>query len=229
MCGRFALTSTPEALAERFGLSVLPVWAPRYNVAPEQTLCAIRQGDARPEAVSLRWGWVPAWARDANATPRPINARFETVAEKPSFRDAYAARRCLVPIDGWYEWEKIGGGRQPYWHAVPGESLLVVAALWEHWEGVDGEERESGVLLTVPSVGAAAEHHPRMPLVLAPGSVAPWLEGDEATPSLAALFDASLATRLTTEPVHPRVGSVANDDPSCLERVAPPPRQVSLF
>ena len=140
MCGRFTLTSTPEALAERFGLDSTPSCAPRYNIAPGQDVLAVRaqRGGSRG-ADLVRWGLVPAWSDPASARASLlINARSETAAQRPAFRDAFRARRCIVPASGFYEWAERGDYRQPYWIAPADRAPLGIAALWERWIAPDG-------------------------------------------------------------------------------------------
>src|SRR5262245_10994329 len=133
MCGRFTLTSTPEALAERFGLESPPSAAPRFNIAPGQQVLAVRaRGDGTRRAEALRWGLVPPWSSPGQGPPL-INARSETAAERPAFRDAFRARRCIVPASGFYEWADLGGYRQPYWIARPDGAYFGIAGLWGRW------------------------------------------------------------------------------------------------
>jgi putative SOS response-associated peptidase YedK len=140
MCGRFTLASTPESLARRFGLAAPPELGPRWNVAPGQTVLAVRTGaEGLRAGVWLRWGLVPAWSQAPDTGARWINARIETIAEKPAFRDAVRARRCLVPADAFYEWADHGGFRQPYRIALESAAAFAFAGVWERWRGAGGE------------------------------------------------------------------------------------------
>jgi putative SOS response-associated peptidase YedK len=231
MCGRFTLTSTPEELARRFGLSEAPRCAPRYNVAPGQDVLAVRRGaeSAAPRAGPLRWGLVPPWAEGPEVGARMINARAETVATKPAFRDAFRARRCIVPADGFYEWADRGGFTQPYWIGPRDGRLLGIAALWERWRSPAGDALESCALLTTAARGPVSELHDRMPAILAPAEYACWLDpaGDPA--DLADLLRPPADDALAFHPVGTRVNRVEVDDPSCAAPVPEPPRQPSLF
>jgi putative SOS response-associated peptidase YedK len=172
MCGRFALHSSPEVVALQFGLAALPPVAPRYNVAPGGPVLVVRAGpDGAPQAVEMRWGLVPHWARDPAIGARLINARAESLAVKPAFRDAYRARRCLVPASGFYEWKSERGRRHPYYvHPAQGE-LFAFAALWERWRDL-----ETCCIVTTESNRALRAVHDRMPVILASGDYAHWLE-----------------------------------------------------
>jgi putative SOS response-associated peptidase YedK len=229
MCGRFTLTSTPEALAERFGLDAPPALAPRYNIAPGQDVLAIRaHGEAR-SGDWLRWGLVPAWSTGATPSGPPlINARAETAAERPAFRDAYRARRCIVPASGFYEWAARGDFRQPYWIAPRDGVPFGIAALWERWNAPDGARLETCALLTTAATSQIAELHPRMPAILAPDAYAAWLAPATDAAALADLVRPNpLAWAL--RPVGTRVNRVEHDDATLLDAVPEPPRQPSLF
>ena len=144
MCGRYTLTCTPEVLAEAFGLEATPDFHPRYNVAPSQGVACVRvQHQTRiREAVTLRWGLIPSWAGDPAMGMKLINARAETVAEKPSFRKPFRERRCLVPADGYYEWKREGARKQPYHIRLNSECPFAFAGLWDRWTGEDGKTIE---------------------------------------------------------------------------------------
>jgi len=230
MCGRFTLTSTPEALAERFGLAEPPHCAPRYNVAPGQDVLAIRAGsDGARRAEPLRWGLVPPWSDSPAVGARGINARAETAAHKPAFRDAYRARRCIVPACGFYEWADRGDLRQPYWIGRVDGSPLGIAGLWERWRAPGGAALESCALITTAANARIALLHSRMPAILAPGAYAAWLDPACDVAELAALLHPPPPDALDYYPVATRVNRVEIDDPTCLEPVPEPPRQPSLF
>src|SRR5258706_10599937 len=151
MCGRFAFHSPHETTAQLFGLGEdFPDVAPRWNVAPGTDIAVVRQGgDGRRELVQVRWGLVPSWAKERSIGQRLVNARAETLAEKPAFRTAFRRRRCLVPADGYYEWRTVAGGKQPYYvHALSGQPFAL-AGLWEHWvDPASGELLDSCVIVT---------------------------------------------------------------------------------
>ncbi len=229
MCGRFTLTSTPEGLADRFGLPTPPSFRPRFNIAPGQDVLAVRAdaGGVR-RAEPLRWGLVPACSDPASAGAR-INARAETAAQRPAFRDAFRARRCIVPASGFYEWADRGDFHQPYWIAPHDGGLLGIAGLWERWVAPDGARLESCALLTTAANARVAELHDRMPAILAPHDYAAWLDPAREIAALAALLAPLAPDALFARPVGTRVNRIENDDAACLEAVAEPPRQPSLF
>jgi putative SOS response-associated peptidase YedK len=230
MCGRFTLTSTPEALAERFGLDAPPSCAPRYNIAPGQEILAIRAPREGARAADLlRWGLVPSWSDPASARAPHINARSETAAQRPAFRDAFRSRRCIVPASGFYEWAHRGDFRQPYWIAPRDGAPLGIAGLWESWAAPDGAPLESCALLTTAANARIAELHPRMPAILAPSAYGDWLDPELDVASLAALLAPLPTDALALRPVGTRVNRVEYDDAACLEAVPEPPSQPSLF
>jgi putative SOS response-associated peptidase YedK len=231
MCGRFTLTSTPESLARRFGLRAPPDFAPRYNVAPGQTVLAVRRdADGLRAGVWLRWGLVPAWSQAPDTGARWINARIETVAEKPAFRDAVRARRCLVPADAFYEWADHGGFKQPYRIALENAAAFAFAGVWERWRGTGGETLESCAIVTTAAGPALRALHDRMPVLLPEHEHTAWLDPSQG--ELAALLE-----RLRTAPepafaVHPvglRVNDIRNYDAACAAPAPAAPRQASLF
>src|SRR3989449_488160 len=178
MCGRYTLKTPVERLSEKFQFpEVLPL-KPRYNIAPSQWVAVFRllPGDPDRKLAMLRWGLLPAWVKDPAKVQQPINAKAETAAEKPMFRDAFKRRRCLVPADGFYEWKQDGGRKQPvYIHMRDGEPFAI-AGLWEHWEGQDGQVIESCTLLTTEPNDLLAPVHNRMPVILDPKDYAQWLD-----------------------------------------------------
>lgn len=230
MCGRFTLTSSPEELARRFGLEGPLELSPRYNIAPGQDVLAVRVRDDARRADSLRWGLVPPWAKDPSVGYRMINARVETAASKPAFRDALRERRCLVPADGFYEWADRGGFKQPYYIAAADGLPLGFAGLWERWRDPDGALLESCSLLTTDAAPPLRDLHDRMPIVVAPERYADWL--DPAPREVAALLAQVRAEALAVFEFHPvstRVNSADLDDPACIAVAPEPPRQESLF
>jgi putative SOS response-associated peptidase YedK len=170
MCGRYALHSNPEVVALLFGLSEVPAYAPRYNIAPSAQVLVIKNN----EAAMVRWGLVPRWAKDPSIGARMNNARAETVAEKPSFREAYRKRRCLIPANGFYEWKTEGGRKQPYYIYPSGRVLFAFAGLWEQWTDL-----LTCAVITTDSNEKMAAVHERMPVILPPAEYSAWLEGGE--------------------------------------------------
>jgi putative SOS response-associated peptidase YedK len=236
MCGRFLLTAPPEALQRLFGFLELPNLAPRYNVAPSQAVAAmIRDDRAQRHFRWMRWGLVPSWAKEARRAAPLINARAETVAEKPSFRDAFAQRRCVVFADGFYEWRQ-GGNRQPYCVRLADTSPFAFAAIWEPaaGEGADAPPPEFDrgcALITTEANAKMAEVHHRMPVILPPEAVAAWLDPAAARDDLEALLRPLPDAAVTLTPVSKRVNSVREDDAGLLrqEELPAAPSQLDLF
>ncbi len=181
MCGRFAFYSPTEATAALFGVSSVPEVKPRYNIAPTQTIAAVRvNADDSRELALLRWGLVPFWAKDPSIGNRMINARAETVAEKPSFRAAYRERRCLILADGFYEWRKEADGKTPYYISLASGEPFAFAGLWEDWHAKDtGEALQSTAIITTAANEFMNQLHHRMPVVLEKDAADRWLDGDE--------------------------------------------------
>jgi putative SOS response-associated peptidase YedK len=239
MCGRYSITTAPEAIRRLFAVSDMINLEPRYNMAPMQSAPVIRERDGARHMDMLRWGLVPSWAPDESRAASLINARSETVAEKPAFRDAYQKRRCLVPADGFYEWRKLGRDKQPYRVSLEGNRPFAFAGLWERWSR-GAEPVETFTLLTTDADPRIAHIHHRMPVMLAEvAAFASWLEGDAAErESVLKAYDGE---DLVFTPVSSRVGNVRNDDAGLLQPVEEPeeptvqedempaPRQGSLF
>ena len=174
MCGRFAQKSSAKKISKQFKVEEVPPLVERYNVAPTQAVLAVREASDGREALFFKWGLVPRWAKDPGIGHKLINARAETVTEKPSFRDAFARRRCLVPLDGFYEWARRGDRKRPfYFHMKDGEPFAV-AGLWERWEG-DGGPLETCTLLTTEANELLAPYHDRMPVIVGPEDYDLWL------------------------------------------------------
>ena len=180
MCGRFNLTTPTDSLRALFGFDEMPNLPPRYNIAPTQDVAVVRLAGAerRPAFALLRWGLIPAWAKDVSIGSRMINARAETVAEKPAFRNAFRRRRCLIPADGFYEWEKRpDGAKQPWRITLESGAPFAFAGLWEHWSGADGSEAESCTIVTTAAADSIARIHERMPVILDRADFPAWLSG----------------------------------------------------
>jgi putative SOS response-associated peptidase YedK len=170
MCGRFVLHSRPDVVALYFGLSQVPAYAPRYNIAPGAQVLVVR-GEG---AALARWGLVPHWAKDPSIGAKMINARAETAAHKPAFRDAYRLRRCLIPANGFYEWQRGPKGKQPYCIVPARDELFAFAGLWERWRDL-----ETCTILTTEANEAVRPIHDRMPVIVARESQREWLQGRE--------------------------------------------------
>jgi len=171
MCGRFALASSAEAIADYFDCDPPAQFAPRYNIAPTTPVLA----RAASGLTFYRWGLVPSWAKEISFGNRMFNARAETVAEKPSFRAAFRRRRCLVPATGFYEWQKKGEYKQPYFCHL-NHRLFSFAGIWEYWQDGAGNELQSCAILTTAAVGTMAQIHQRMPVVIRHQHHASWLD-----------------------------------------------------
>lgn len=218
MCGRFTLLTPGESLAVQFELPAAPQLAPRYNIAPTQPVAAVRVDDAgRRELTHLHWGLIPAWSKDPGMGARMINARSETVAEKPAFRAAFKYRRCLIPADGFYEWQKLNGKKQPIYIRAQDGGVLAIAGIWERWTSPDGSEIESCSLLTTDPNELLQPIHNRMPVIIAPADYDAWLDPKVQRPEvLQPLLRSYPAALMTAYPVTPLVNSPFNDTPDCI-------------
>jgi len=223
MCGRFTLRKPQGVLVEEFGLTAAPEMSPRYNVAPTQAIQAVRQTPAGDrELVEMRWGF----AGTADGSNRLINARVETAATKPTFRDAFRSRRCLIPADGFLEWQRAGRRKQPYLIERRDHGLLAMAGLWQRWDEGGGPV-ESCTILTMPANELLRDLHDRMPVILPRSAYEAWLNPELSDPKrLQELIHPYPSEELTAVPVSPRVNSPENDDARCLE---PATAQRTLF
>ena len=219
MCGRFAKRSPAKKVAKQFKVEEVPPLAERYNVAPAQTVLAVREASDGREATLLKWGLVPRWAKDSGIGNKLINARSETVTEKPSFREAFTRRRCLIPADGFFEWARRGERKRPfYFHMRDGEQFAI-AGLWERWEG-DGKPLETCTLLTTEANELLAPYHDRMPVILRPEDYETWLDpGLRVTERLRALLRPYSHVEMSAYAVGALVNSPSNDTPRCVEPV----------
>ncbi|PZR96764.1 MAG: DUF159 family protein [Stutzerimonas stutzeri] len=180
MCGRYAVTLPPEAMREAFAYREQPNFPPRYNIAPTQPVPVVRLDEGRRQFILMRWGFIPGWVKDPKDYPLVINVRSESASEKPSFRAALARRRCLMPADGFYEWHRLGEGRQqenrPYLFRKPDRGIFAFAALWETWHSPDGSEIDTVAIVTGPANGQMAAIHHRSPVVVPPEAFDAWLD-----------------------------------------------------
>ena len=177
MCGRFALSATPQEVRAVFDFIETPNFPPRFNIAPTQPVATVRMIGGGRRFALVRWGLVPGWVKDPASFSLLLNARAETAAQKPSFRAAMRHRRCLIPASGFYEWHRPdGGAKQPYWIRPRDGGVVAFAGLWEEWCDPDGGEIETGTVLTVPSNSAISWIHHRMPAVIAPKDFDTWLD-----------------------------------------------------
>ncbi len=218
MCGRFTLTVSGRVLAELFDVEAVPELDARYNIAPSQPVLAARIGaSSRREVISLRWGLIPSWADDPSIGNRMINARAEGVASKPSFRSAVRRRRCLIAADGFFEWRKVAGGKQPYLIRFADGRPFAFAGLWERW-AKGPEPVDSCTIITTRPNQLVGELHDRMPVILARADFAEWLAPEPlASGRLDELLVPCPADDMLSFPVSRRVNSPANDDPGVVE------------
>lgn len=233
MCGRYRLSRRKELLAEYFHVNFDDLdWEPRYNLAPTQSVPVIRRYDAsaKPRASMLRWGLVPSWSSDAVSAAQNINARSETAATKPSFRDPLRKQRCLIPADGFYEWKRTGKARQPYCFEVNSGELFAFAGIWDLWRDRSGAMIESCSILTTIANPLTSTVHDRMPVILQPQSYGLWLEPamQELQP-ISELLRPYDAAQMRCFPVSVRVNHVANDDEGCSLAVTLGEKQPDLF
>ncbi|MGD1147424.1 MAG: SOS response-associated peptidase [Thermoanaerobaculaceae bacterium] len=223
MCGRFTQAAPGEVIAELFDLPEVPKLAPRYNIAPTQDVAGVRMASAGGRAlVQLHWGLIPSWAKERSIGSRMINARAETVAEKPAFRAALRNRRCLVIADGFYEWQRLGARKQPYFIELRDGRPFAFAGLWERWAPEYSEPVESCTILTTTANEAIAAIHDRMPVILDAGDHAAWLDPDVKEASrLLPLLRPRPAEAVRAYPVGLLVNTPANDVPACRAPLVP--------
>ena len=221
MCGRYAITSSPDVIRSYFGYREHPNFPPRYNIAPTQPVPIVRMKDGVKEFALVRWGLVPSWMKEINPSKPMINARAETLLQKPSFKHAATRRRCLFPADGFYEWQKIrGAAPKPYYIPRKDGGLLAFAGIWEHWQDANGNELESAALITTQANKTLEPIHNRMPVILDKTAQEQWLNVAEITAAKACeLLNPADNGLLTAYRVSPRVNKVANDDAGLLENV----------
>ena len=244
MCGRYTLKTPNPRLRELFGLEDLPHLVPRFNIAPTQSVLTIRLAESHPglrEAVMMRWGLVPFWAKDMAIGNTMINARSETVAEKPAFRQAFGKRRCLIPADGFFEWQKLATGKkQPWWIRMVDEEPFAMAGLWECWspkselpplgfevDSHDEKARKPQILqtCTILTIGANADMQPlhdRMPVILPIEAWAAWLSPATNKEQVRTLLTPLENGRLIRSPVSTIVNRPIVDSPECIASVDVP-------
>lgn len=231
MCGRIVLTTAPGELAAAFALAEEPPLAPRYNIAPTQPVVAVRRRtDGRRTGDLCSWGLVPPWSRDPRVGAKMFNARSETVDQKPSFREAFARRRCLVPVTGFYEWARTGGQSSPHYFSARDGGLLGLAGLWERWEYPGGDVLETCSVLTTAANRLMRRVHHRMPVIIPPAEHQHWLDPAAQLDHLMPLLAPAPEDTLRSWPVAPLVNRVANDGPQLIAPVHDdPPDQLNLF
>src|SRR5205809_836341 len=224
MCGRYLIISSPEAIQRFFQYAEQPNFPARYNVAPTQPIPIVRLAEGKRQFALVRWGLIPAWAKDPRGFGLLINARGESVNDKPAFRNAMKRRRCLIPADGFYEWQEVGGKKRPYVVRPKAGGPIAFAGLWECWMGPNGEEMETAAIVTTAANRTLGVIHERMPVVVPPDAFDFWLD--------CANVDALTAAALLTAPredffeayeISTAVNRVANDGPKLIEPLAAQP------
>ena len=218
MCGRFRLSRTEKQIAEHFDTPDEVEWSPRYNIAPAQPVAVVRQNPERTvrQFSLMRWGLIPCWAKDANIGYKMINARAETIAEKPAFRESFKSRRCLIPADGFYEWKKVGKVKQPFHFGMHDDSIFGFAGIWDRWKNPLGQIIETCSILTTTPNALLADVHDRMPVIMPLGHYDLWLDpGFKNTDDLKAMLLPYVPSLMKRYPVSTRVNLVKNDDPDC--------------
>jgi len=235
MCGRYRLSRRKRIVEEYFETaSDEPEWNPRYNIAPTQPVPVIRQHPKEPrrELSLMRWGLIPSWAKDMSGAAMMINARSETAATKPAFRDPLANRRCLIPADGFYEWQRAGKAKQPYCFEVNYGALFAFAGLWDRWKDPNEQWIKSCSILTTTPNAVTSSVHDRMPVILDPDCYDLWLDpGMHDMRAVSDMLKPYDARMMRCYPVSSRVNSVANDDAECSTptQVTPAQTQTTLF
>jgi putative SOS response-associated peptidase YedK len=234
MCGRFARRSTQEVLADWFGVELedMPFFAPTYNAAPQSMQPVVRMDrDTGKRAMALlRWGLVPFWAKDAKFGYTTINARAEEVASKPAYREALKKRRCLVPADAFYEWQRIDAKtKNPFAIALRSREPYAFAGLWERWSPKEGEALETFTIVTTDPNELMETIHNRMPVIVEKGDYDRWLEPGDAEHPPVDLLRPYPAEKMVAWPVSARVGNVRNNDAELLEPETPEATQPGLF
>jgi len=216
MCGRFYLTATPAELKKMFKVDYLPELVPRYNIAPAQLSPIVIPVEKGRSIHMARWGLVPSWSRDLSLGVGMINAPVETLDEKPAYRTAFAAQRCLVPASGFYEWQNKGVKNQPYRISLRNGALIAFAGLWERWAPENGEPVETFAIITTQATKLVSEVHDRMPAIIAPADYRSWLT---ASANTAKKLLVPYISGMTIAPVGDRVSNVKNDDAELLRPV----------
>jgi putative SOS response-associated peptidase YedK len=213
MTGRFALTHSPEKVRDWFGYVEEPDFPPRYNIAPSQPVAVVHADFSARHFTLMRWGFIPAFIKDTSTYPLLINIRSETVQEKPSFRNAFNRRRCLLPADGFYQWQSAGRARQPFLLRRADRGLFALAAIWETWSGMDGSEIDTVGLLTTDANGTLAAIGERSPVLIDRKATSLWLDPLTKPGEAAALLRPPPEDLLELVRIAPHVNRAENDGP----------------
>ena len=233
MCGRYRLSRRKQLVDEYFDtVSDGCEWTPRYNIAPTQPVPVVRQNTKEPirELSLMRWGLIPSWAKDSSVAAKMINARSETAETRPAFRDALKSRRCLIPADGFYEWQRVGKTKQPYCFEVGNTQMFAFAGIWDRWKDPSGNWMKTCSILTTTPNAVTSAVHDRMPAILDSDNYDLWLDpGMQDASAASELLKPYGAQLMRCYPISPRVNHVANDDEECCAPVAIAQVQQSLF
>jgi putative SOS response-associated peptidase YedK len=222
MCGRYAITTAPEAIRQLFAYPEQPNFPPRYNVAPTQAVPIVRMTEGKRQFALVRWGLIPAWVKDPRAFSLVINARGESVLDKPAFRNAMKRRRCLFPADGFYEWKRDGEKKQPYFVRLKSGEPLAFAGLWESWMGPNGEEMETAAIVTTTASRSISHIHDRMPVILAPEAFDFWLDPNVDGEMAASVIAPARDALIEAYAVSSAVNRTANDSAMLIEPLREP-------
>jgi putative SOS response-associated peptidase YedK len=218
MCGRYVITSAPEAMRALFRYREEPSFPPRYNIAPTQPVPVVRLVNGERSFALLRWGLIPPWVKDPRKFALLINARGETLSDRPAFRNALGRRRCLFPADGFYEWKSDGARKQPYFIHPSENGPIAFAGLWENWMGPNGEEMETACIITTFANRALTPIHDRMPAVIAPEAFDLWLDCNRIDAANASALIAPAGDHLLTAyEISTAVNRAANDSPQLIK------------
>jgi putative SOS response-associated peptidase YedK len=223
MCGRFRLSRREQFLRDHYGIDDDVEWSPRYNIAPTQPVATVRQRskDGKRTFSNMRWGLIPSWASDISIGASMINARAETAAAKPAFSEPLRRQRCLIPADGFYEWQRMRAARQPFCFTVGEDEAFAFAGLWDAWTDSQGRKLETCSILTTTANEVLSDIHDRMPVILPPDAYGQWLDpGFSNVGALSKLLKPYDAARMRKFAVSTRVNSVTNEDEGVCEPVA---------
>jgi putative SOS response-associated peptidase YedK len=228
MCGRYRLTRA-DRLAEKFDAEIAEELHPRYNIAPTQPVPVVRSSGTRRVIAPMRWGLIPNWAKDASIAQ--INARCETLLEKPAFKESFERRRCLIPADGFYEWKRTANSKQPFHFGMKDDSIFAFAAIWDRWRTSEGQLIESCAILTTTPNELLTDVHDRMPVILRPEKYQEWLSSPSSDcPRLSGLLQPCDASVMKRFPVGFGVNDPVNDIPECCQQIPEfGPAQATLF
>lgn len=223
MCGRYSVTTAPEAMRRLFRYRELPNFPPRYNVAPTQPIAVVCFIDGERHFALMRWGLLPSWVKDPANFSLLINARGETAAEKPAFRAAMKRRRCLIPADGFYEWQRDGARKRPFYIRQKSQQPFAFAGLWETWTGPNGEELDTAAIVTIGANATLKPIHDRMPVIVPPDAFDLWLDPNADARLVQTLIAPAPDNMLEAYEISTAVNRTANDGPQLLLPVADAP------